>query len=452
MSSERYTFIAAMVTSFIGAFSGSGIIVALPTIGGEFAADAVDLSRVVSMYLFGAAMFMLPMGRVADIMGRRRIYTVGVALFIATNVIAGMAVSVEMLYAVRFLQGCVLSMVFGTGMAILVSSHKPSERGKIIGSSTACTYTGLSLGPVISGFICEFLGWRFIFFVTAAIVSVSLWMITHVRDEWYGDKGAKFDYPGSICYMVAAPTLLYGISEIGSGAEGYYLLLLGLMTFGLFIWMQARTASPMLNLNMFRGNRVFTLSNLASMIHYSATFALSFLMSIYLQVCCGLTPSNAGLFILLQPVMMALLSPKAGALSDRIQPGKVASVGMAITCICLFLMAFLNDDSSLLYVGVLLIFMGIGFALFSSPNNNAIMGAVEPRFYGMASSMLATMRTYGQACSMAIVTVMMNYFAVGVVANGSDSKVFLQAMSHSFYLFAILSAIGIMASLARNRG
>lgn len=451
MSSEKYTFIAAMITSFIGAFSGSGIIVALPTIGGEFSADAVSLSRVVSMYLFGAAMFMLPMGRVSDIMGRRRIYTIGVALFVISNIAAGMAISVEMLYVVRFLQGCILSMVFGTGMAILVSSHKPSERGKIIGSSTAAVYTGLSLGPVISGFICEFFGWRLIFFITAIIVSISLWMITRVQEEWYGDKGAKFDYLGSICYMVAAPTLLYGISEIRDGFEGCYLLLFGLAAFAVFIWMQSRTASPMLNLNMFKGNRVFTLSNLASMIHYSATFALSFLMSIYLQVCCGLTPSHAGLFILLQPVMMALLSPKAGALSDKIQPGKVASVGMAITCTCLFLMSFLDNESSLVYVGVLLIFMGIGFALFSSPNNNAIMGAVEPRFYGMASSMLAAMRTYGQASSMAIVTVMMGYFSVGMVDNGSDSTAFLQAMSHSFYLFAALSALGIMASLARNR-
>lgn len=451
MSSERCTFIAAMITSFIGAFTGSGVTVALPTVGAEFSADAVALSRVVSMFLFGAAMFMLPMGRVADILGRRKIYTIGVALFIISNLIAGMSFSVEMLCAVRFLQGCILSMVFGTGMAILVSSHKPSQRGKIIGSSTAATYTGLSLGPVISGFICEFLGWRFIFFITAAMVSVSLWMISRVKDEWYGDKGARFDYSGTFCYMIAAPAILYGLSEISNSVEGAYLLAAGFVFLCIFIWMQLRTESPMLDMNIFRGNRVFTLSNLASMIHYSATFAVSFLMSMYLQVSCGLSPSQAGMFILLQPVMMALLSPKAGELSDRIQPGKVASVGMAITCITLVLMSFLHDESPLWQVGVLLVTMGIGFAIFSSPNNNAIMGAVSPRFYGTASSMLATMRTYGQAASMAIVTVMMNYFAVGVIEAGGGSVNFLQAMSHAYQLFALLSALGIVASLIRNR-
>lgn len=450
MNSEKYTFIAVMITSFIGAFSGSGLIVALPTIGVEFSSGASELSRIVSAYMFGSAMCMLPMGRVADILGRRRIYTIGVALFIVTTVIAGMSTSVEMLYTIRFIQGCVLSMVFGTGMAILVSSHKPSERGKIIGSSTACTYTGLSLGPAISGFLCEFLGWRSIFFLTGLIVMVSLWAVLHVQTEWYGEKNAKFDVKGSLCYMIAAPLLLYGMSELSTGTEGIYLFISGLVALAIFIWMQLGSSSPMLNMNIFRGNRVFTLSNLASMIHYSATFAISFLMSLYLQVSCGLTPSQAGLFILLQPVMMAVLSPKAGALSDRIDPGKVASVGMAINCVCLVFMSFLGDGSPLWQVGLTLIFIGIGFALFSSPNNNAIMGAVEPKFYGTASSMLATMRTFGQAMSMAIVTILMDYFAVGAMDSGNH-VIFLSAMSYCYVLFAILCAIGIVASLARNK-
>lgn len=449
MTSDRYIYIAVMISSFMGAFCGSGLNVALPLMGNEFSCGAGELSRIVSGYIFGSAICMLPMGRVADIIGRRKIYSVGSALFILTNVFAGLVNSAEMLTLLRFTQGCIMSMILGTGMAILVAAHKPSERGKIIGGSVAAVYVGLSLGPVLSGFICEFIGWRFIFFLTAVLSLVSWYCITCVKEEWYGDRNAKFDYKGTFFYVLAVPLLLGGMSELTS-EYGIWLMLAGLVLMLIFVWIQLHSSSPLLDFNLFRNNKVFTFSNIASMIHYSATFATSFLMSLYLQLCGGLSPSQAGMFILLQPVMMAALSPKAGDLSDHIPPGKVASVGMAINGVCLLLMSFMGDNSPLWQVGLLLIWIGIGFALFSSPNNNAIMGAVEPKFYGTASSMLATMRTFGQAMSMAIVTIAMSYFAVDSVGIDNHEN-FLQAMSHCYLLFTVLCGLGVAASLARNK-
>ncbi len=213
MTENKQIFFAVLLTSFLGPFSGSALNLAIPAIGGEFLAGAADLSRVISAYLFGSVMLMLPMGRLADIAGRKKIYVCGVGLFILATLASGLAVSLNMLYVTRFLQGCVLTMIFSTGMAIIISVHKSSERGRVIGYSAAATYTGLSAGPVLGGFLCDAWGWRSIFFVTAAVMSVSLFLAARVKKEWYGARAAKLDSKGALCYMAASPLFLYGISN-----------------------------------------------------------------------------------------------------------------------------------------------------------------------------------------------------------------------------------------------
>ena len=443
-------FLAVIITSFIGPFAGSGINVAVPAIGQEFGASANDLSWVVFGYLLGAAMFTLPTGKLADILGRRRVYHMGQWLFSLTFLAGAFATSIEMLNVIRFIEGSVMSLIFGPGMALLVSSHPPTERGRVIGYSAASTYSGLSLGPVISGFLCELVGWRSIFVATAAVVLISIWMLRGISQEWYGDKGARLDVKGSLCYMLAAPTLLYGLAEINSSELGKVVLALGVLGMLAFAFIEYRVANPCLDIRIFKGNRVFTFSNLAAMLHYSATFAISFLMSLYLQIVLGFSASMAGGIILLQPVVMALLSPKAGALSDRIHPGKVASVGMGITCLGLLLMSFLNGGTPIWQTGLILMLVGLGFALFSSPNNNAIMGAVPPKYYGTTSSLVSTMRLFGQSISMALVTMLLAWCGVQSLT-GSDNVHLLPAIQMIFRVFCALSFIGIGFSLARNK-
>ncbi|MGM9539750.1 MFS transporter [Anaerovibrio sp.] len=446
----RRLFLAVMITSFIGPFGTSGMNVAVPAIGQEFGATANALSWVVFGFLLGSAMFILPTGKLADIFGRRRVYYIGQWLFSLTFLAGAFATSIEMLNVIRFIEGSVMSLIFGPGMALLVSSHPPTERGKVIGYSAASTYSGLSLGPVISGFLCELIGWRSIFLATAAVVLISVWLVSGIHQEWYGDKGAKFDFKGSLCYTVAAPLLLYGLAEINTSDIGKVMLALGVLGMLLFALIEYRSGHPCLDIRIFQGNRVFTFSNLAAMLHYSATFAISFLMSLYLQIILGFSASAAGGIILLQPVVMALLSPKAGALSDRIHPGKVASVGMAITCLGLLLMSFLDAETPIWHTGLILMLVGLGFALFSSPNNNAIMGAVPPKYYGTTSSLVSTMRLFGQSISMALVTMLLAWCGVQSLTGG-DNVHLQSAIQVTFRVFCLLSFIGIGMSLARNK-
>lgn len=448
---SKKLFFAVMLTSFIGPFAGAGINVAVPELALEFGGTANELSWVVFGFLLGSSVFILPAGKLADIFGYRRIYAIGIYLFATSFLLGGVANSLFMLNALRFVQGCVVSLIFGPGMALLISSHSPKERGRIIGYSAAATYSGLSLGPVICGVLCEFVGWRSIFVLTGLVAFISAWKIKGIQGDWFGDKGAVFDWKGSLFYMAAAPLTLCGLSEITNGDFGLMLLGCGIFAFILFAVIELNVKHPCLDLHLFKGNLVFTFSNLAAMLHYSSTFALSFLLSIYLQVIIGFSASMAGGVILFQPVVMALLSPRAGALSDRISPCKVASIGMAITSSGLWGMSFLTEDTPIYLVILLLMWIGLGFALFSSPNNNAIMGSVEQKYYGTASSLLSAMRLFGQSISMAVVTMILACYQVQSLS-GSDNAALMGAIQTAFMTFGVISLIAISMSLVRNKG
>jgi MFS family permease len=350
-----------------------------------------------------------------------------------------------MLIVFRLLQGLSLAMIFSTGMAILISGHKAQDRGKVIGYSAAATYMGLSLGPVIGGLITQYLGWRYIFFFTAAGLLVSLMAIVYVKEEWYGVKGEKLDVIGSFLYCTSSMAVLYGLSSYAVNTWAVGILGSGVLLLVLFVYEQIKSEQPLIELYLFR-NTIFAMSNLAAMIHYSSTFAIGFVLSLYLQVVRGFDASTTGLILLIQPLLMAIFSPWAGALSDKIQPRFVASAGMFLTMLGLFFFTFLTQQTPIWLLGVNLILIGIGFASFSSPNSNAVMGAVEPPAYGVASSILSVMRLSGQALSMAMVTVILSLYP--------QTGVSVAPMLHSFTVIfsvqAFCCACGIFVSLSRG--
>jgi predicted MFS family arabinose efflux permease len=219
----------------------------------------------------------------------------------------------------------------------------------------------------------------------------------------------------------------------------------GVLLLVLFVYEQIKSEQPLIELYLFR-NTIFAMSNLAAMIHYSSTFAIGFVLSLYLQVVRGFDASTTGLILLIQPLLMAIFSPWAGALSDKIQPRFVASAGMFLTMLGLFFFTFLTQQTPIWLLGVNLILIGIGFASFSSPNSNAVMGAVEPPAYGVASSILSVMRLSGQALSMAMVTVILSLYP--------QTGVSVAPMLHSFTVIfsvqAFCCACGIFVSLSRG--
>jgi EmrB/QacA subfamily drug resistance transporter len=448
---RKTALVVTTLGSFITAFMGSSINIALPLIGKEFLMDAVLLSWVATSFLLAAAMFLVPIGRIADIYGRKKIFAFGIFFFTLSSFFSAISTSAVLLIIFRFLQGIGAAMMYGTSVAILTSVFSIKERGGVLGINVASVYLGLSLGPFLGGLLTQHYGWRSIFIANVILGLITILLVVwKLKVEWKEAKKEKFDYVGSIIYGLSLLGIMYSFSILPE-VLGVWLVLIG--TFGIlsFAWWEAKTKTPILDINLFRNNMVFTFSNLAALINYSATFAVTFLLSLYLQYIKGLDPQNAGLILMAQPVVMAALSPLAGRLSDKIEPRIVASLGMTLTTIGLFLFVFLSEITPLELILAGLIVLGFGLALFSSPNTNAIMSSVEKRFYGVASGTLGTMRLVGQMLSMGIVMLIFAFYIGKAQISPEYYSLFLMGVKISFVTFSILCFIGVFASLARGK-
>ena len=441
----------ATLSSFLTPFMGSSMNIALPSIGKELALNAVVLSWVATAYLLAAAMFLVPFGKIADIQGRKKIFTYGILVYTLASLLCALSTSAIWLIGCRILQGIGSAMIFGTGVAILTSVFPVGERGRALGISVAATYTGLSVGPVLGGFLTQHFGWRSIFLanVPLGLVIIPL-VVWRLKGEWAAAKGESFDFIGSTIYGLSLVVVMYGFSLVPA-LPGAWLILLGVLGILAFVRWETRASSPVLNMSLFRHNTVFAFSNLAALINYSATSAVGFLLSLYLQYVKVLSPQNAGLVLVSQPVMMAIFSPLAGRLSDRIEPRIVASAGMALTTAGLLPFIFLNERTPLEFIVASLVLLGFGFALFSSPNTNAVMSSVEHRFYGVASATLGTMRLTGQMLSMGIAMLILAVYVGKVQITPPYYALFLTSLKTAISVFAVLCFLGIFASLARGK-
>ena len=447
---KKSALIIATLNSFITPFMGSSINIALPAIEKEFHVDAVLLSWIATAYLLAVAVSLVPFGRFADIYGRKKVFTAGVILFTISSVLCAASTSTLILLLFRVLQGIGNAMVFATGMAILVSVYPPQERGKVLGINVAAVYVGLSVGPFLGGILTSYFTWRSVFLVTVPIgLFILLLIFWKLKGEWADAKGEEFDVLGSLIYATAIIGIILGIS-IFPALKSLWVILAGVLCLFIFVKYELKLAHPVLEVRLFKTNRVFAFSSIAALINYSATFAVTFLLSLYLQHVKSLSPHFAGLVLVAQPIIMAVFSPFAGKISDRIEPRNVATFGMALTTIGLFLMTFLNIGTSLGYIMCSLILLGFGFALFSSPNTNAIMSSVENRFFGIASGTVGTMRTLGMMVSMAIATFVFSIFIGRVQISPEKYPLLIKSISVAFIIFSILCFSGIFLSMTRG--
>jgi EmrB/QacA subfamily drug resistance transporter len=438
-------------SAFLVPFMGSALNLAVPAIGRDLGAPVVALNWAVGAYLLSAAALLLPLGRLADLAGRRRIFVAGLALHAVATLACGAAPSIGALIALRALQGAAAAMGFATGMAILTAGTPRGSRGHVLGLTTAAVYAGLSLGPVLGGLLTDRLGWRSIFLVTGlAGVALVLAAAVGLQGEWFGPVGERFDHLGAGLYAASVALLLVGLSTAGTARAGVYLLGLGAVGLVAFVLAQRRTSAPLLRLSLF-ADPAFAFSNLAALLHYAATFAVGFLLSLYLQSVRGLDVRSAGLVLLAQPVLMALLSPLAGRLSDRVEPRLVASAGMLLTGTALALFALLSPATPVALVLAGLALLGTGFGLFSSPNSNAVMSVVDPHHLGIASATLGTMRCLGQAGSLALVGLLLALSVGHASMAAAGTPQLLAGIRVSFAVMAALCAVGVPASFARGR-
>ncbi|MDD1694151.1 MAG: MFS transporter, partial [Methanoregula sp.] len=279
-----------------------------------------------------------------------------------------------------------------------------------------------------------------------ATILLTLMYITH---EWADAEGEQFDLRGSVIYGAMLFSGIFGLLLLPDPA-GIAWILGGIIAAAFFVWWQTQCSHPILDLGIFRANRTFTFSNIAAMINYGATFGVGFLLSLYLQYIRGFSAETAGLILVAQPIVQTILSPVAGRISDRVEPQVVATIGMGITTLGLSFFIFLGPDTPLFMIIGALMVLGLGYAFFSSPNTNAIMSSVDKRYLGIASGMVATMRSLGQVLSMAIAMICFSVLIGSVTVTPSVYPALMESTTIAFFIFTILCVMGVAASYVRG--
>ncbi|OGO42986.1 MAG: MFS transporter [Chloroflexi bacterium RBG_16_60_22] len=445
---KNIILVIATITSFIMPFLVASVNVALPTMGREFAMEAVVMTWVSTVYFLAIAMIQVPAGRLSDIFGRKKFFIIGLLLSAIASFLGGAANSVVMLLIARALQGIGAGIAFNASFSILTSIFPATERGRALGLNMAGTYTGLSLGPFIGGVMTEQFGWPSIFNLSGLLSVVLVVMVfLTLKGEWKEAGGESFDIIGSVAFSIGLALLMYGFSVIITGL-GVTLFVLGALGLVFFAWWEIRTPSPIFDLTLFRRNRVFVFSNLAMLLTYVSTFALNFLMSLYLQYINGFSPQTAGLVLISASVLMAVFTPLSGRISDRIEPRLVASVGLVIISVALVFFIFLDDATALWWIILSLALYGIGIGVFSSPNSNAVMGSVDRKSLGVAAGTIGTMRTAGMMLSMGIMMVLFSLYMGQAEVTPEYYPQFLMSVRVGFIIFTALCIGAVFVQMA----
>lgn len=448
---QKSTIFVAIITSFITSFIGSATNLSIPDMSADFGVGAAAVGWIVTAYMLPVAALSVPFGKIADITGRKKIIVWGIAVFTIGSFASGAAVSFQMIIVTRVFQAVGAAMIFATNHAILISEFPGSERGRVLGYALAATYTGLSAGPVLGGIINHSFGWRTIFFLTgAAGIIVIVEAVRKLPDRKVSGESPGFDRTGNFLYVMMIMLTIYGLTRFSDNRAAIVLVAAGLVLGVVFVKKELKEESPLVNVRLFAGNMSYTLSNLAALLNYAATYAIGYLLSIYLQVVEGFSSQTAGIILIVQPLLMAVFSPYMGRLSDRISPYKLATAGMGLCAVSLALLSFINTETSVAAIIVILCFAGCGFALFSSPNTNAVMSCVDKSSYGVASSVLSTMRNIGHAMSMALITITVNFNLGDIALAQAEPEAIVRTMRTAYIIFTVICAAGIFCSMKRK--
>ncbi len=441
----------ATLTSFLTTFMSSALNLSIPAISTEFNANAAYVGWIVTAYTLVVAAFCIPMGKISDMKGHGRMLKMGLILFTVTTFACMFIPNMELFIAVRAIQGLAASMIFANNNAILLSAYPDSERGRVLGISTSATYIGLSTGPVIGGVINHNLGWKYIFLFSGMVaIAAVVTAVRKVEDDRPDAAAGSIDKKGMLLFVPMILALLYGFSLVGASTCAYVLLAAAIILLAVFIRIEKKLEEPVLNVRMIASDRQFACSNLAALLNYGATFAISYLVSIYLQMVMGYSSQTAGLILVIMPFMQALFSPKMGKLSDSIAPYKLATAGMLCCVVTLVIYAITLPQRSIAWVITALALGGFGFALFSSPNTNAIMSRVAPQDRGQGMAIVSTMRTVGQSFSMCIVTVLVNLKLGAQTLQSVPKDVLIGTMRLIFMVFAGICVAGAVISSVRS--
>jgi EmrB/QacA subfamily drug resistance transporter len=443
--------LTTMFASFMNPFMLSGVNISLPDLQHHFGCSATLLGWIINSFLLINAILLLPVSKMADIYGRVKFFKIGLYIFTIFTFATALSPNIPILIVMRIFQGAGAALMQVTAIAIVTSAYPPNKRGIALGLNIGAVYTGLSLGPFIGGLLTQWGGWQMVFVASLPFGIIAILMAhLNLKESQLVKNDSPFDIKGSIVLSLAILSFIYGGGKILT-SYGIAFFIIGILLFIIFFTIENKHQSPILNVHLLKTNKLFSYSNLAALINYSATSGVGFLLSLYLQFAKGLSPRDAGLVLVAQPIMMAISAPLTGRLSDKTRPGILASIGMFLTLAGLIALSFIQKDTPIGMITAVLIILGLGFGFFSSPNTNAIMGSVDRKDYGIASGISSTMRVFGQTLSMMLVTIFISLMLGKSQLSAETIDLYLKSMKICFTIFALSCIPGIWFSLQRNR-
>lgn len=455
-STQKWGVLVAVgIGTFMTALDTSVVNTVLPVIGQNFNKAITTVEWVITIYLLVLSGLLLSFGRLGDMRGHKTIYLTGFAVFMAGSFFSGAAPTVNFLIISRGLQALGAAMIAANSPAILTKSFPVEQRGQALGLQATMTYLGLTAGPSLGGWLASLLGWRIVFYINLPVGVIAIWLSSRfISGDSNRTNAERFDFAGALTFLLGLGALLLGLNqgeEWGWTSLPILALLIGaLVLLSLFVYIQKHAQHPMLDLSLF-GNLSFSMTTASAVINYIGVYSSIFLMPYYLIQGRGFTAAHAGLILSAQPVIMAIIAPISGTLSDRIGTRAPAVVGMAVLSAGLYTLSRLDADSSILSVIGALAIVGLGTGAFISPNNSALMGSAPKSRQGIAAGILATARNFGMVLGVgiagAVYTIVSNNGTSS--AGAAQSGSIFTALAMGFLVSALITLLGIFTGLVR---
>ena len=451
-SEVKLVLLACCLSGFITPLLSTMMNLSLVNIGAEFQVGSHMLAYVNTAFLLSSVVFMVPMAKLGDIHGKKRMFMIGVAVIAAACLAAPVSPSFWFLIGCRAVMGLGSACVVTTSISMITDVYPPEHRGGAIGLQTMCVYIGLAVGPALGGVLNDMLGWHSLFLLIVPIAVASILCMSRFRHEIAPDRGGLMDGRGAVVYGVAIVLAMGGMINLPE-TWAVAMLAVGLALLVLFVVLELRAENHLLNVRLFKG-KVFAGSCAATFMNYAASYSISYFLALYLQSIGGLSATEAGILMLVQPAIQAVGTPYFGRKSDLLEDKRVLpTAGLAISAVGIATILTYGVGTPLWVIVLTLVVVGFGFSLFSAPNTSIIMGSVEPHETGEASAMVAVMRQTGMMVSMGIAMLF-----ISVIMGSADNLApetydsFITVMRYSFGVGVVMCVVGAVVSMFRGRG
>ncbi|MDR3062690.1 MAG: MFS transporter [Methanobrevibacter sp.] len=450
-SKKRFLIILAGLATFLSAFTTTSITVALPTIAGQFQIDAIFQTWIATIFLLAVAICSAPFGKMSGKIGLKKFLYLGVSIIAIASIGGAFSPSAEILLIFRAIQGVGSAMISVSSMALVAQSMPFNERGKALGMNISCVYIGLTVGPVIAGFITQHFGWSGTFLLVVPFLVLDLIIgKLKVPDEWKMGENDKFDYIGTFLYSIGILLAIYGFTTVNT-LSGAVLTVIGIAILLAFAAYELKQKTPVFEVKLFK-NTKFTSATLAALISYLATFVVTYIITYHLQYIKGMDPQSSGIVLVVTSGLMEIIAPFSGKLSDKIDPQKLAALGMGFVAVSLAILMFLDANTPLWLILIAMAIEGIGIGLFTTPNTNSIMSSIPRKFTSIASATVATARVVGQTLSLGMLTIIFAFIMGSVQILPETYPQLITSSQIAFIISTMLCIVAIILSFVGIRG